>query len=115
MYIVLNATFLFKAFRFPRENAEADVQFDRKRKHRDLERKVVLTNLVMSRSRGIGVKNNHMALAFDGSLRSSTAEPPVKFQDQAATVSIDITASRHDQSWKVSLLFISETHPGASA
>ena len=55
-----------------------------------------LSNLVKYRGREIGLKDYLMALEFDGRLRSSTSEPPVKCQSHP-TSHIDLVASRLDK------------------
>ena len=57
------------------------------------------SNLVKSRSREIRLNNYQMALEFDRRVRSTTAEPPVKFQSNPLTLTIDLAASRLDEIW----------------
>ena len=71
---------------------------------------MAFSNLVKSRSRAIGLKNDQMALEFDRRLRSITAEPAVKFQSHPTNSFIDLAASRLDETSILQLANISDRH-----
>ena len=64
------------------------------------ESELASSNLVKSRGREIGVCNYQLGLTFDRRLRSSAAEPPVKFQIHRSTRNIYLAASRLDEIWE---------------
>ena len=66
---------------------------------------LAFSNLVKSRSHGIGLKNYQLALKFDWRLRGSTAETPDKFQSHPQTLNPNLATSRLHEIWENGLSF----------